>query len=78
MLVELLSPGISVYPEGTPNGAVSKTLNKLGINSVLEIVKKKHFNPELPQLHNFCVTALNNNYANDLVKILEFAGWRIN
>ena len=29
----------------------------------MEIVKKKHFNPAIPECQNFCVTALNNNYA---------------
>ena len=60
---------ICVFPLGNePANALSidyikKTLNEHGINSVLEIVKKKHFNPELPECQNFCVTALNNNYA---------------
>ena len=60
---------ICVFPFGKePNNVLSieyltKSLNELGINSVIDIVKKKHFNPELPQLHNFCVTAKNDNYA---------------
>lgn len=60
---------ICVFPfSKEPNNVLSikyltKSLNELGINSVIDIVKKKHFNPELPQLHNFCVTAKNDNYA---------------
>lgn len=60
---------ICVFPLGNePANALSieyikKTLNEYGINSVLEIVKKKHFNPEIPECQNFCVSALNNNYA---------------
>ena len=38
-------------------------LNEHGLNSVMEIVKMKHFNPETPELHNFCVTAKNDPYA---------------
>jgi hypothetical protein len=38
-------------------------LNEHGLNSVMEIVKLKHFNPETPELHNFCVTAKNDPYA---------------
>ena len=29
----------------------------------MEIVKMKHFNPETPELHNFCVTTKNDQYA---------------
>ena len=60
---------ICVFPLGNEPANVlsleyiNKTLSENGINSVMDIVKKKHFNPELPQLQNFCVTALNNNYA---------------
>ncbi len=60
---------ICVFPLGNePANALSleyikKTLSEFGINSVMEIVKKKHFNPALPECQNFCVTALNNNYA---------------
>jgi len=43
---------------------IKKTLTEYGINSVIEIVKKKHFNPELPECHNFCVTAKNDIFAN--------------
>ncbi len=60
---------ICVFPFGKePPNSLSmeyliKTLTENGINSVIDIVKKKHFNPELPQLHNFCVTARNDGYA---------------
>lgn len=60
---------IYVLPFGNePNNALpleylEKIIDNEGMNSVLEIVKKKHFNPELPQYHNFCVTARNENYA---------------
>jgi hypothetical protein len=35
-----------------------------GLNSIIEIVKKKHFNPDLPEYQNFCVTGKNDAYAN--------------
>ena len=60
---------ICVFPLGNePANALSieylcKLISDHGINSVMEIVKKKHFNPAIPECQNFCVTALNNNYA---------------
>lgn len=60
---------ICVFPLGKePNNVLSvefieKTLKDHGLNSVIELVKKKHFNPELPQYHNFCVTSKNDIYA---------------
>jgi hypothetical protein len=61
---------ICVFPLGKePNNIlpikdIEKTLTEHGLNSVIEIVKMKHFNPELPQYHNFCVTSKNDIYAN--------------
>ncbi len=46
-----------------PEAEVIKTLEECGINAITELCKKKHFNPQLPQLHNFCVTAKNDPYA---------------
>jgi hypothetical protein len=60
---------ICVFPLGNePTNTLSieyikQVLSEHGINSVMEIVKKKHFNPTKPECQNFCVTALNNNYA---------------
>ena len=60
---------IYVIPFGKePADAISSEnlnliLNEHGLNSVMEIVKMKHFNPEAPELHNFCVTAKNDPYA---------------
>lgn len=60
---------ICVFPLGKePDNILSveyieKTLKEHGLNSVIEIVKKKHFNPELPQCQNFCVTSRNDTYA---------------
>jgi hypothetical protein len=60
---------ICVFPLGNePANTLSieylcKLISDHGINSVMEIVKKKHFNPAIPECQNFCVTALNNNYA---------------
>lgn len=60
---------IYVFPFGKePNNVLSadvivKTIEAHGINSVMELVKKKHFNPELPECHNFFVSARNDNYA---------------
>jgi hypothetical protein len=60
---------IYVVPFGKePNNAlpieyIEKSINENGINSIIDIVKKKHFNPSLPEYHNFCVTAKNDNYA---------------
>jgi hypothetical protein len=48
---------ICVFPLGKePDNVLSvefieKTLKEHGLNSVIEIVKKKHFNPDLPQCH---------------------------
>ncbi len=39
-------------------------VEKHGLNSIIEIVKKKHFNPDLPEYQNFCVTGKNDTYAN--------------
>ncbi len=58
-----------VYPLGKeplnliPEAEVIKTLETHGINAITVLCKKKHFNPELPQLHNFCVTSKNDPYA---------------
>ncbi len=46
-----------------PESEIIKTLEECGINAITELCKKKHFNPKLPQLHNFCVTAKNDPYA---------------
>ena len=60
---------ICVFPLGNepanvlPIEYLCKLINDHGINSVMEIIKKKHFNPAIPECQNFCVTALNNNYA---------------
>ncbi len=61
---------ICVFPLGSePNNIISqenlkKIIEKNGLNSILEIVKTKHFNPALPQCQNFCVTGKNDAYAN--------------
>jgi hypothetical protein len=60
---------IYVYPFGKePTDVLSldhieKSLEEHGVNSVIDIVKKKHFNPTLPECHNFCVSAKNDQYA---------------
>jgi hypothetical protein len=46
------------------NDVMKKIIAEKGINSVIELVKKKHFNPDLPECHNFCVTAKNDIFAN--------------
>ena len=61
---------ICVFPLGSePNNVISQEnlkqiIVKNGLNSILEIVKRKHFNPALPQCQNFCVTGKNDAYAN--------------
>ncbi len=61
---------ICVFPLGSePINIISqenlkKIIEKNGLNSILEIVKTKHFNPALPQCQNFCVTGKNDAYAN--------------
>ncbi len=58
-----------VYPLGKepinfmPEAEVIETLETHGINAITVLCKKKHFNPEKPELHNFCVTAKNDPYA---------------
>ncbi len=60
---------ICVFPLGKePDNILSvnyieKTLKEHGLNSIIEILKKKHFNPELPHCQNFCVTSRNDTYA---------------
>ncbi len=46
-----------------PESEIIKTLEECGINAITVLCKKKHFNPDLPHLHNFCVTAKNDPYA---------------
>lgn len=46
-----------------PEQEVTKTLEEYGIDAITELCKIKHFNPEKPELHNFCVTAKNDPYA---------------
>ncbi len=58
-----------VYPLGKepinfiPEAEVIETLETHGINAITVLCKKKHFNPEKPELHNFCVTSKNDPYA---------------
>lgn len=42
---------------------IENSLDNNGVNAIIDIIKKKHFNPELPQCHNFCVTAKNDTFA---------------
>jgi len=46
-----------------PEAEVIKKLEECGINAIVELCKTKHFNPNKPELHNFCVTAKNDPYA---------------
>jgi hypothetical protein len=47
-----------------PHENLKTIIEKHGLNSIIEIVKKKHFNPDLPEYQNFCVTGKNDLYAN--------------
>lgn len=46
-----------------PEAEVIKTLEECGINAITELCKTKHFNPNKPEHHNFCVTSKNDPYA---------------
>ena len=54
---------ICVFPLGSePNNVISQEnlkqiIVKNGLNSILEIVKRKHFNPALPQCQSFIIDA---------------------
>ncbi len=58
-----------VFPFGQePSNCLSeskviKTIEEHGINAITVLCKIKHFNPENPELHNFCVTSKNDPYA---------------
>ena len=47
-----------------PQDILKTLVEKHRLNSIIEIVKKKHFNPEQPKYQNFCVTGKNDTYAN--------------
>ena len=65
-----ISSVIYVIPFGNeptnviPQDNLKTIVEKHGLNSIIEIVKKKHFNPDLPEYQNFCVTGKNDAYAN--------------
>ena len=46
-----------------PEAEIIKTLEECGINAIVKLCKTKHFNPDKPELQNFCVTAKNDPYA---------------
>jgi hypothetical protein len=46
-----------------PEAEIIKKLEECGINAIIELCKTKHFNPNKPELQNFCVTAKNDPYA---------------